>query len=314
MSIHKESDETGKRRDVSRLFPKSDADDSSQQSSQGVRPPRHDSHQLVSQDSSIESRSVESRVNSYSGRADPQREGIDVPAQQISRVAPNQYQSKPESQYRSPSQQRADIEARHKPEILQGRQPDLTSQSLQNSQVEHDRIKVQPAVSYHSAYSPSQPKSNIGFKEPKDSQEYLRRRGADDYESRRSLPSQHVSVQEGYDSLSGRQIGHPEKWQCHLCKGGPHIYATTPSCTDVLSNRSQCGHQMCHDCKIDGEIPPQSGSGAFRSRESHQIAPRQPSPDTHGNQRKRQLQYAKTDRAPERRRSELEETRTNYHR
>jgi hypothetical protein len=322
MSVHKESDETGKRRDVFTLFPKSDADDSFQQPSQGVRPPRHDSHQLISQDSAIESRSVEPRGNSYSARADPQREGIDVPAQQISRVAPNQYQSKPESQYRSPSQQRADMEARHKPEILQGRQSDRIPQSLQNSQVEHDQIKLSPAVSYRSpsAYSPSQQKPNSGFKEPKGSQEHLRRRGADESDSKRSLPPRHVSEQEGYDSLSGRQIGYPEKWQCHMCKTSPHIYATTPICTGVLSNHTQCGHQVCSDCKMDRDIPPPGGSGGFRSRESRQTAPRQPSPDTHGNQRKpvpssesRKPYYTRTDRATERRRPELEEIRPKYH-
>jgi hypothetical protein len=214
------------------------------------------------------------------------------------------------------------MDARHKPEIPPGRRPDRIPQSLQNSQVEHDRIKLPPAVSYQSpsAYPPSHQKSNGGFKEPKDSQEYLRRRGADDYDSKRSLSSQHVSEQEGYDSLSGRQVGSPEKWQCHICKAGPHIYATTPSCTGVLSNRTQCGHQMCPDCKMDGEIPP-SGSGAFRSRESRQIAPRQPSPDTHGQQRQpvpssesRKHQYVRTDRATERRRLELEETYPKYHR
>jgi hypothetical protein len=286
MSIHKESDETGKRRDVSRLFPKSDAEDSFQQSSQVVWPPRHDSYHPISQDSAIE------RVNPSSGRADPQREGIDVPAQQMPRVAPNQYQSKPESRYRSPSQQRADMEARHKPEILQGRQPGPISQPLQTSH----GIKP-PVGSYQSssAYPPSQQKSSDGFKESNDSQEHLRRRGADDYDGKRSLPSQHVSEQE---------VGHLEKWQCHICKAGPHLYATTPSCTGVLSNSVQCGHQVCRDCRTDGEIPPQSGSGTFRSRESRQIAPRQPSPDTHGNQRMpapssepRKHQYAKTDRA-----------------
>jgi hypothetical protein len=308
MSIHKESDETGKRRDVSTLFLTSDADDSFQQSSQVVRPPRHDSYHSIFQDSAIE------RVNSSSGRADPQREGNDVPAQQISRVAPNQYQSKPESQYRSPSQQRADMEPRHKPEILQGRQPGPTSQSLQTSHAEHDRIKPPPVVSYQSpsAYPPSQQKSNDGFKDPKDSQEYLRRRGANDFDSKRSLPSQHVSEQE---------IGHLEKWYCHICKAGPHIYPTTSSCTGALSNSAQCGHQVCRDCKTDWETPPQSGNGTLRSRESRQIAPRQPSPDTHGNQRQsvpssesRKHQYAKTDRATERRRPEPEEIRTKYYR
>jgi hypothetical protein len=323
MSIPKESDETGKRRDMFTLFPKSDADDSFQQSPQGLRPPRHDSHQLISKDSTIESRNVEPRVTSYSARADPQREGIDAPAQQIPRVAPNQYQSKPESQYRSPSQQRADMEARHKVEILQGRQSDRISQSLQNPQAEHDRVKLSPAVSYKSpsAYPPSQQKPNVGFKEPKGSQEHLRRRGADESDSKRSLSPRHVSEQEGYDSLSGRQIGHPKLWQCHMCKTSPHIYATTPNCTGVLSNHTQCGHQVCSDCKMDREIPPPSGSGALHNRESRQAGPRQPSPDTHGNQRKpvpssepRKRQYVRTDRATERRRPELEETRPKYHR
>jgi hypothetical protein len=307
MSIHKESDETGKRRDVSRLSPKSDAEDSFQQSSQVVWPPRHDSYHLVSQGSAVE------RVNSSSGRADPQREGIDVPAQQIPRVAPNQYRSKPESQHRSPSQQRADMEARHKPEIVQGRQPGSISQSLQTSHTEHDRIKPPPVVSYQSssAYPPSQQKSNDGFKEPKDSQEHLRRRGADDYDSKRPLPPQHISEQE---------IGHLEKWQCHICKAGPHLYATTPSCTGVRSDSAQCGHQVCRDCKTNRETPPQSGSGTFRTRESRQIKPRQPSPDTHGNQRPpapssepRKHQFAKADRATERRRPEPEDIRTKYY-
>ena len=357
MSMHKESDETGRRRDVSILFPKSDADDSLQQSSQGVRPPRHDSHQLISQDSETESRSVKPKVVSYSVQADPQREGVDVPAQQISRGTPIQYQSKPESQYRSP-QQRADMEARHMPEMPPGRQPDRISQSLQNPQVERDRTRLPPVVSYPSpsAYPPSQQKPNGGFKEPKDSQEYLKR-GAYDYDSKHSLPSQHVSEQEGYDSLSGRQIG---QWQCHICAAGPHNFATTPSCTGVRSDSIQCGHQVCRACKVDTEIPSPMSSGAFRSRESRQIAPRQPSPDTHGHQRQRQsssdthgnqrprqptpdthgnqrphqpspnthgsqrssvsssesrkYHYAKTDRATERRRPDIEEARSKYHR
>jgi tetratricopeptide (TPR) repeat protein len=46
----------------------------------------------------------------------------------------------------------------------------------------------------------------------------------------------------------------PRMWQCHVCNGGPHTYATTPACASLLGNR-QCGHTMCTRCKKDGDIP-----------------------------------------------------------
>lgn len=56
-----------------------------------------------------------------------------------------------------------------------------------------------------------------------------------------------------------------EKWQCHLCDGGPYLYANTSSCTGVLRNGTQCGHGVCHLCKKDNDIPPPISPGALRS-------------------------------------------------
>lgn len=47
----------------------------------------------------------------------------------------------------------------------------------------------------------------------------------------------------------------PNRWQCHICDGGPHLYATTTRCTNVIDGR-QCGHAMCQHCKRDNDIPP----------------------------------------------------------
>jgi Fungal Zn(2)-Cys(6) binuclear cluster domain len=38
-------------------------------------------------------------------------------------------------------------------------------------------------------------------------------------------------------------------WQCHVCKGGPYLYANTIRCTT-------CNHDFCHTlCKEDKNIP-----------------------------------------------------------
>jgi hypothetical protein len=50
----------------------------------------------------------------------------------------------------------------------------------------------------------------------------------------------------------------PEKWQCHECKTGPQLCATAICC-------AQCGHNMCDECKKDGEIPSPLGAGVLRS-------------------------------------------------
>jgi hypothetical protein len=41
----------------------------------------------------------------------------------------------------------------------------------------------------------------------------------------------------------------PDKWQCHLCGGGPHSYKITPACTSVRDGKL-CGHMMCSICKM----------------------------------------------------------------
>jgi hypothetical protein len=49
----------------------------------------------------------------------------------------------------------------------------------------------------------------------------------------------------------------PNKWQCHICHGGPHLYANTTRCTNIRSNNLPCNHDFCHTlCKKDNEIPP----------------------------------------------------------
>jgi len=58
----------------------------------------------------------------------------------------------------------------------------------------------------------------------------------------------------------------PEKWQCHECGSGPHLYATTKRCTGVVEGR-QCGHKVCDDCKKDNNIQPPLAS-KWRTRSS----------------------------------------------
>lgn len=49
----------------------------------------------------------------------------------------------------------------------------------------------------------------------------------------------------------------PNRWQCHVCHGGPHLYAITTRCTSIRSNNLPCNHDFCHDhCKKDNDIPP----------------------------------------------------------
>ena len=49
----------------------------------------------------------------------------------------------------------------------------------------------------------------------------------------------------------------PIRWQCHVCLGGPHLYANTTRCTNVRSNNHPCNHDFCHaHCKKDNDIPP----------------------------------------------------------
>lgn len=51
-----------------------------------------------------------------------------------------------------------------------------------------------------------------------------------------------------------------EKWQCHICKAGPHLCATSRKCTGVVGNGRKCGHEMCRHCKKDKDIPPPMGT------------------------------------------------------
>ncbi len=52
-------------------------------------------------------------------------------------------------------------------------------------------------------------------------------------------------------------LPNPVKWQCHVCNGGPHLWANTTRCTAVLSSNLPCNHDFCHAlCKKDNDIPP----------------------------------------------------------
>jgi hypothetical protein len=56
--------------------------------------------------------------------------------------------------------------------------------------------------------------------------------------------------------MAGVQPAPPEMWQCHICFGGPYLYANTTRCTNIRSNNLPCGHDFCHQfCKKDREIP-----------------------------------------------------------
>ncbi len=49
----------------------------------------------------------------------------------------------------------------------------------------------------------------------------------------------------------------PVKWQCHVCNGGPHLWANTTRCTNLRSDNRPCNHDFCHaHCKKDNDIPP----------------------------------------------------------
>ncbi len=49
----------------------------------------------------------------------------------------------------------------------------------------------------------------------------------------------------------------PVKWQCHVCNGGPYLWANTTRCTNIMSNNLPCNHDFCHaHCKKDNDIPP----------------------------------------------------------
>jgi hypothetical protein len=37
-------------------------------------------------------------------------------------------------------------------------------------------------------------------------------------------------------------------WYCHMCTSGPHIYAITTRCTNILSSGHLCQHEMCSQC------------------------------------------------------------------
>ena len=52
-------------------------------------------------------------------------------------------------------------------------------------------------------------------------------------------------------------LPNPTKWQCHVCNGGPHLWANTTRCTNIRSNNLPCNHDFCHTfCKKDNDIPP----------------------------------------------------------
>ena len=64
---------------------------------------------------------------------------------------------------------------------------------------------------------------------------------------------------------------YPTKWQCHQCQGGPHLFAVTTHCTNVLDNGIQCAHMICDQCKSDKPIPSSSGIGAFEWEQEPQM-------------------------------------------
>ena len=58
-------------------------------------------------------------------------------------------------------------------------------------------------------------------------------------------------------NLEGRIINtqSPQRWQCHACKAGSHLYANTTSCPGVLPSGHRCGHKMCLQRKRGRDIP-----------------------------------------------------------
>lgn len=171
--------ETNEGRKSYRLFPEEDDDDdddeegdSPQQSAQSVRrPPRHDSIKTTTQ---------VARSNYALVGVDSQRGTSAVPIRQAQLGGQDHYQETPESQYRSRSQKRTDTEARHKPELLQARQPPLVSQSPQASYLDQNRSEKSYAGSYPASttYLPGQAKTQSDFEDFRDWQEYKRQREA----------------------------------------------------------------------------------------------------------------------------------------
>ena len=160
---------TAVRRDY-RLFPDEEQNDSLQQSTPIMRPPRTDSLQSFAKDS---------RSYHPSGGVDSRSGTSVVPTRQVRRGVEDQHQRNPESQYGSPSQQRADPEARHKPELAQQRQPAVVSQSPQVSYSNPAHPQESYAASHSSpTYSPGQPKKQGDFKESKEWQIHPRQREA----------------------------------------------------------------------------------------------------------------------------------------
>jgi len=47
----------------------------------------------------------------------------------------------------------------------------------------------------------------------------------------------------------------PYFWQCHVCFGGPYLYANTTRCINIRSNELACSHDICEMCKRDKNIP-----------------------------------------------------------
>ena len=126
---------------------------------------------------SIQSFAKDSRSYHPSGGVDSKRGTSAVQIRQAHRDVEDQYQRNLESQYDSPPQQRADTEARHKPELSQQMQIAMASQFPQASYMSPGR----PQESYaapHSSPAYFQVKKQSDFKEFKEWQNYLRQREA----------------------------------------------------------------------------------------------------------------------------------------
>jgi len=64
---------------------------------------------------------------------------------------------------------------------------------------------------------------------------------------------------------------YPTKWQCHQCHEGPHLFAETTRCTNVVDNGITCAHKICDQCKIDKLTPSPLGIGAFEWEHEPQV-------------------------------------------
>jgi hypothetical protein len=260
---HYDSPANERRKDY-RLFPENEEDDSPEKSAQSVRPPRHDSIQQAAQAAGPKYASV---------GVDSQRGSGAVPIRQAHGIGQDHYQETPESQYRSLSQQRAETEARHKPEVLQARHPLLPSQP---PYLDPNRSEQSYAGSYPASttYLPGHPKSESDFRDFRDWQEYRRLR--DEYERERPTEPPRAPASK-YDEG----------------------YETPPPGYSEAEPRQHKPRQASPDRYSKAEPqqrkPRQSSPGRYSEAEPRQLKPRQPSPGTYGQKRGHQQgsdQYA----------------------